>query len=167
MRGRGEELSNLLELWSSRRASLEEVRALAAEIGNQHWARATPVLIELLSHEDAIVRYNAINSLSFELNERLAEQKVLNILGSDQDEDCRRVSAGALGYLFQNTRNREVLTALANAAMSDSDDDVRGAAYKALLIVSGVSREEHLELLRKEVVNVDPERVRSIVGKLR
>ena len=166
MSGRGEGLNDLLELWSSGRASLEDVRALAAEIGNQHWVRGTPVLIELLSHEDPIVRYNAINSLSFELNERLAEQAMLNILSSDQDEDCRRVSAGALGYLFQNSRNRKVLSALANAAMSDFDDDVRGAAYKALLIVSGVSQEEHIELLRKEVVNVDLKRVRSIIGEL-
>jgi hypothetical protein len=72
------------------------------------------------------------------------------MLAQDSDAGCRRVAAGGIGNLFQDTKERGVLDALANAALNDADEYVRASAYKALQIVSGVSRDEHLCLLRSQ-----------------
>jgi hypothetical protein len=56
--------------------------------------------------------------------------------------------------------------ALANAALNDPNKGVRENAYLALLIVNGVSSEEHLRLLKSSSLPVDPERVKSIVEQL-
>jgi HEAT repeat protein len=96
------------------------------------------------------VRYNAANSLAFDFQHRAARDKLLRMLAQDSDAGCRRVAAGGIGNLFQDTKERGVLDALANAALNDADEYVRASAYKALQIVSGVSRDEHLCLLRSQ-----------------
>ena len=159
-------LQQALETWRQGRASLDEVRALAADLGNKHFSPGIPTLVELLDHEDEIVRYNAVNSLAFEFQHKPAADRLLTMLGEDADEDCRRVAAGALGNLFQNSREGRVLAALAKAALNDPDEDVRRSAYKALLITNGVSREEHLEILRSQTLLVDPARVKAILAEI-
>jgi HEAT repeat protein len=165
-----EQLNNILEQalenWRQGRASLEEVRSLAADLGNQHFAPGIPGLVQLLDHEDQIVRYNAVNSLAFEFHHEPIVRKLLAMLAEDSDEDCRRVAAAALGTLCQNSRDRHVLEALAKAALNDSDEYVRSSAYKALRIVNGVSREEHLELLRSQSLSVDSARVQAILTEV-
>jgi HEAT repeat protein len=160
------DLKKALDAWQQRRASVEEVRSLAADLGNQHYAAGIPTLLQLLSHEDDIVRYNAANSLAFEFRHMTAAEKLMSMLAHDQDDDCRRVGAAALGNLFQNSKNPRVLTSLAEAALKDADEYVRSSAYKALQIVNGVSRDEHLELLRSENLAVDATRVCSIMGEI-
>src|SRR5436309_2643593 len=95
------DIESLLANWQAGVASLEERRSLAAKIGDGKLSSRTSVLKKMLEDEDAIVRYNAINSLAFELNDRSAVERMLSILASDGDEDCRRVAAAALGFLFQ------------------------------------------------------------------
>jgi HEAT repeat protein len=156
-------LGQALESWQQGRASLEEVRALAADLGNEHYTEGIPGLMQLLDHDDEIVRYNAVNSLAFEFHYEPVAEKLLAMLAGDPDDDCRRVAAGGLGALFQNSRERWILAALAHSALKDPEEYVRSSAYKSLQIVNGVSREKHLELLRDQSLSVDPARVQSIL----
>ena len=156
-------LGQALESWRQGRASLEEVRALAAELGNEHYTEGIPGLLQLLDHDDEIVRYNAVNSLAFEFHHKPVAEKLLAMLAGDSDDDCRRVAAGGLGALFQNSKDRRILAALGHSALNDPEEYVRSSAYKSLQIVNGVSRDQHLELLRDRSLSVDPARVESIL----
>jgi HEAT repeat protein len=148
-------LEQALENWQQGRATLEQARALAADLGNEHYAQGIPGLMQLLDHDDEIVRYNAVNSLAFEFHHKPAAEKLLAMLAGDPDDDCRRVAAGGLGSLFQNSRDHRVLTALGHSALNDPEEYVRRSAYKSLQIVNGVSRDQHLELLRDQSLSVD------------
>jgi HEAT repeat protein len=159
-------LEQALESWQHGRASLEHVRALAADLGNEHYAPGIPALIQLLDHDDEIVRYNAVMSLAFEFHHKPVANRLLAMLADDPDDDCRGIAAGALESLFQNSRDRRILVALGRAALNDPEEYVRSSAYKSLQIVNGVSREEHLELLRSQSLSVDPARVEAIVTAL-
>jgi HEAT repeat protein len=159
-------LDEALEAWRQRRASLAEVRSLAAAIGNQHYAPGIPALVQLLNHEDEIVRYNAAVSLAFEFHHTPAGEKLLSMLEKDPDEDCRDVGAVAMGTLYESTRDRRIMAALAEAALNDSDEYVRASAYKSLQIVNGVSRDERLEMLRDQSLSVDPARVQAILQQV-
>jgi HEAT repeat protein len=148
------------------RFSLDQIMKLSGDIGERRFERGIPVLLQLLDYDDEIVRYNAAMSLDFDLHYKPATSKLLAMLSGELDEDVRDVAAGALRSLWPNTRNPQILTALATAALNDSDEDVRKAAYLALLIVNEVSSEEHLRLLRAGLLPVDLERVKSIVEQL-
>jgi HEAT repeat protein len=147
------------------RSSLDQLRKLAGELGERHFAAGIPALVQLLDHDDEIVRYHAAMSLGFDLKYKPATNKLLAMLAEDTDEDVRDVAAGSLRTLWQDTKDRRVLEALAKAALSDPDEDVRKSAYKAVLIVNGVPREEHLQLLTGESLPVDPVRVQTILSE--
>jgi HEAT repeat protein len=156
-------LSAMLEHWQYGQAPAEEIRKLASELGNRHYEPGISVLLQLLRHEDELVRYNAITSLAFEFHYLPASDELLKMTAQDNDADCRRVAAAAIGNLQQNTNDRRVLTVLAERALTDPDEYVRSSAYKALQIVRGVTREEHLKLLRDERLEVDPARIHRIL----
>jgi hypothetical protein len=105
-------------------------------------------------------------SLGFDLHHKPATDKLLAMLGEDADEDVRDVAAGALRTLWQDSKAPLVLAALAKAALNDPDEDIRKSAYKALLIVNGVPREEHLQLLTGGKIPVDPARVKAIMAEI-
>lgn len=157
-------MERVLEDWRQGRASLDQLRKLAGEVGERHFAAGIPALVQLLDHDDEIVRYHAAMSLGFDLNYKPATNKLLAMLADDTDEDVRDVAAGALRNLWQSTKDRHVLGALATSALNDPDEDVRKSAYNALLIVNGVPREEHLQLLTGGSLPVDPARVRAILA---
>jgi HEAT repeat protein len=159
-------LEQTLENWRQGRASLDQIRKLAAELGERHFAAGVPALVQLLDHEDEIVRYNAAMSLGFELHHKPATNRLLAMLAEDPDDDVRDVAAGSLRTLWQATKDPRVLEALAKAALNDPDEDVRKAAYKALLIVNGLPREEHLQLLTGGSLPVDPARVETILTEI-
>jgi HEAT repeat protein len=139
---------------------------MAAEMGNQHYSPGIPALVELLGHEDELVRYNAVNSLAFEFHHKPIVTKLLAMLAEDSDEDNRRIAAAALGGLSQDSQDRRVLAALAKAALNDPDEDVRKSAYKALLSVNGLSREQHLRVLTDPNLPVDMNRVKAILAEI-
>lgn len=143
--------------------SLDQTRNLAARIGDMKYVAGAPVLLQLLQHKDEIVRYHAIMSLGFNLRFKDGTSALVQVLKGDPDEDCRDAAAGALGALWRNTKDRQIIEDLANAALEDSDEDVQKAAYSSLIAVNGVSDEEYLEMLRQERKPVDPRRVDSIV----
>jgi HEAT repeat protein len=156
-------LEQTLENWRQGRASLDQIRKLAGELGDRPIAAGIPVLVQLLDHEDAIVRYHAVMSLGFDLKHKPATNRLLTMLADDPDADVRDVAAGALKILWQNTKDRRVLSALAEAALNDPDEDVRSSAFEALIIVNGVSKEEHLRMLTGGKLPVDPVRVKAIL----
>lgn len=156
-------MDEVIHQWKQGMATTEQVIDLAADLGNRHYNAGIPILLQLLKHSNAIVRYNAVMSLAFEFHHMEAVEPLLNMLANDEDEECRDVAAGGLGNLCQDTRDRRVLEALAESVLSDSDEGVRRSAYKALEIVNGVSRDEHLRLLRDRELRVDPQRVRCIL----
>jgi HEAT repeat protein len=163
MEQRDDSLEQTLENWRHGRASLDQIRKLAGELGDRPIAAGIPVLVKLLDHEDTIVRYHAAMSLGFDLKHKPATDRLLTMLADDPDADVRDVAAGALKILWQNTKDRRVLSALAEAALNDPDEDVRSSAFEALIIVHGVSKEEHLRMLTGGKLTVDPVRVKAIL----
>lgn len=121
-------------------------------------------MLDLLRHEDPIVRYNAVVSLSFDFRYLQASEPILEILAKDTDIDCRDAAADGLKTLFRNTKDGRVLKALGDAALNDPDEDVRSAAYMAFLEVNGVSDEEHVEMLRGPRLPVDSARISKMLG---
>ncbi|HKM48805.1 MAG TPA: HEAT repeat domain-containing protein [Terriglobales bacterium] len=160
-------LERRLANWKDGKMSLEETADIAREIGKRGLLSGVPLLLKLLQHTDCIVRYNAILSLAFELHQKSATEKLLSIAANDEDDDCRRGAAAGLGHLFQNSRDRRIIAALGNLALNDPDEYVRRSSYKYLLIVNGVSNDEHLSLLRDTSIEVDPEVVEQILSAVR
>jgi HEAT repeat protein len=142
---------------------IDEQRSLAADLGGLKDPASEATLISLLGNSDPIVRYNAIIALGFDRCARSASTIITAMLKSDPDEDCRSASAGALGQMFQKTKDQKVLQAVGVAALQDPDEGVRRSAYKAALIVWGVSPEEHLSLLRDETLVVEPDKIKSLL----
>lgn len=151
-----------LERWQKGDASVEELRSLALDLGAHKYLPGVPVLVELLDHKDEFVRYNAAGSLATDFKYMPVTGRLLTMLASDPDEDCRTISATCLGILWPDTKEPAVLSAIAKASLEDPEEYVRDSAYQALLIVNGVSREQHLSFSRNPP-RVDPDRVRSIL----
>jgi hypothetical protein len=160
-----DKLNNSLKKWREGRASVDETRSLAIQIGNTQYSSGVPILLKLLEHNDGIVRNNAIVSLGFDLHFTPIVEKLLAMLLDDPDEDCRSSAAGALGNLCHDSNDRKVLKALGTVSLNDVDQDVRISAYQALLSVNGLPRDEYLRLLADQQLSVDSARVRAILAE--
>jgi HEAT repeat protein len=154
-----------LENWRKGTASIDDVRSLALDLGANKYIPGIPVLVELLDHKDEMVRYNAAGSLATDFKYMPATRKLLTMLTGDPDDDCRGMAASCLATLFHDTKDRVALAALAKASLEDPDEYVRDSAYRALLIVNSVSKEQHLSFFRNPP-HVDPDHVRSILGNI-
>lgn len=159
-------LPDMLEAWRQGRASIPEVRSLAADIGNQHqyFEPGLPALMELLNHDDEIVRYNSAMSLAYEFHFAPAASRLLAMLAEDPDDDCRDMAAGAIGNICHDGREPQVLFTLGKAALEDPDEGVRVTAYRAPLRVNGLSTDEYLQSLKEQNLSVDRNRVEKIVA---
>ena len=160
-----EDASIQIERFEKGQLSIEEQRNLAADLGSLTDMKSQATLISFLGNEDPITRYNAIIALGFDRGVRAVSSTLTRMLESDPDEDCRSASAAALGQMFQNTNDQSVLQVLGSSALHDSDKAVSRSAYKAALIVHGVSPEEHLALLRDEALAVNREKVGLMLSK--
>lgn len=143
--------------------NLEGTRSLAAKIGKAGFLRGVPTLLALIKHDDEIVRYNAIVSLSFDLRCDSAASELMRLLRRDSDPDCRDAAADGLGSLFRNSHNQIILRTLGEAALKDPDEDIRSAAYMAILNVRGLSDHDRLDLLRGPRLPVDEEFVHTML----
>lgn len=166
MQQSNDSIERALQGWRGGRASLEEIRALSREIASAHYDPGIPALTQLLNHEDEIVRYNAVVALGFDFGYRPATERLLEMLANDNDVDCRDAAAGSLRMLWENSKNPRVLKALGHAALCDWDDDVRKAAYMALVVVNGLPREEYLQLLTHKRLPVDEREVKAILSTI-
>jgi HEAT repeat protein len=158
-------LEAALENWRKGATSDEDLRSLALDLGAYKYTPGIPALVELLDHKDEMVRYNAAGSLATDFKDTLATGRLLTMLASDPDEHCKSMAASSLATLSRDTKDAVVLAALAKASLEDPNEYVRDSAYEALLIVNGVSREEHLSFFRNPP-HVDPDRVKSILEEV-
>jgi HEAT repeat protein len=154
-----------LENWRNGVAPVEDVRSLALDLGAYKYLPGVPVLVELMDDKDDMVRYNAAGSLATDFHYVPMTGRLITMLASDPDEDCRSMAASCLASLCHDTKDHIVLAALAKASLEDPDEYVRDSAYQALLIVNGVSREQHLSFFRNPL-HVDPDRVKSILAEI-
>ena len=99
-------LEAALENWRKGAASIEGVRALARNLGVYLYMPGIPALIQLLDHNDEMVRYNAVASLASNFIHIPATGRLLTMLTSDSDEDCRSMAASGLANLCHDTRER-------------------------------------------------------------
>lgn len=156
------ELEDDILQWQRGQLSLDSQRKLPSKIGRADYGPGIPVLFELSSSEDPIVRYNVVMSLAFKLQHRQAKALMCRLLIEDPDEDCRDVAAAGLGYLFSNSRDCSLITLFGRVAINDSDEDVRRSAFSALLRVSGRANEEEILLQRPPV---DETTIRTILAE--
>ncbi len=154
-----------LENWRKGVAFVEEVRSLAQNLGAYLFQPGIPALVELLDHKDEMVRYNAAASLAMNFVYKPATKRLLTMLANDPDEDCRSMAASCLSSLCHDTKDHRVLAALAKSALEDPDEYVRNSAYRALLFVNGLAKEEHQSILQNPT-HVDPNLVKSILGRI-
>jgi len=154
-----------LENWRSGAASIEDVRSLAQDLGACLYEPGIPVLIELLDHQDDMVRYDAAASLAMNFVYVPATGRLLTMLASDRDEDCRSMAASCLASLRHDTKDHVVLAALAKASLEDPDEYLRDSAYHALLFVNGLPLEQRHGVFQNRP-RVDSDRVRSILAEI-
>jgi len=160
-----DEVEQALASWRAGKASLADVRSLPTKVGRRGSTSDIPAVMELLGHIDPIVRYNAAMSLAFKFGYKPVVEPLLAMLRDDQDADCRDVAAAGVCSLCRNSRDRDVLAALARAAEGDPDEDVRNSAYKALVCVNGISDEQYLQLLEGTYLPTNLDRVKEIVNQ--
>jgi len=130
-----------LDLLRKGQLTVREIADFAADAGNDNYMEAEPEVNRLLDHEDPIVRYNAMATVAYEWGRSPRVDRICEILLSDEDQDCRRQAAGALGSLFRGKRDKHVLNALVRTAKDARESkDVRAFAYSSALDVIGVSR---------------------------
>ncbi|HZB87334.1 MAG TPA: HEAT repeat domain-containing protein [Terracidiphilus sp.] len=166
MNDAGNDLKREIEAFRDGRATLDQLRDLAAGIGRQHWLTEAPILVELLQNGDEIVRYNAIMSLGFELKLHVVTDSLIKMVEEDPDGDCRDAAAGALGVMWRSSKDHRIIEQLSKVALEDSDEDVRKAAYFALIVVNGISDEEYLEMLRHKRAEVNWDKVAAIRAEI-
>ena|ERR1035437_9636779 len=162
-----DDLHQRLQRMEEGQLSLEELRGLAADLGSSNDEISEKALLVLLMHTDPIVRYNAIVAAGFDVGLRSAAPQLKAIAKNDSDEDCRDASVSALGNMFQNGRDQDVLVILCSVALNDADENIRRSAYKSALIVNGVSRDEHLSLLQDRNLVVDREKIAMMANQSR
>ena len=155
-------LEHALANWKLGQASVAQVVRLAAEMGRQKFREGIPTLTEFLENTEATVRYAAAVSLGIDLHYRPATTKLLTLLREDTDEDVRDAAIAALQALWEDSKDPTVIRALAQSSINDSDASTRAFAYKALLVVNGISVEERFELLGKQIP-VDISRIENIL----
>jgi HEAT repeat protein len=119
----------------------DETAEVVADFGKENFIEAKPDVEALLSHDDPIVRYNAIATLSYEWGTTGKIEDLLHILFHDPDRDCRRQAAGALGSLHRGVKDKRIAKVLGDVVKNEREcDDVRKFAYTALLDVLGIER---------------------------
>ncbi len=146
-----EELVQSLQELRQGKLSPDEIYHTVASFGRMRFLEARPEVEQLLSHQDAEIRYIALNVLAFDWQLVEHWKTALEVLEHDQEDDNRLQAANVLGMFKMNTRDQLVLRALARV-VSNEDDDlfVRKAAYHAMQdVLHAPEPRVHLENTRK------------------
>jgi hypothetical protein len=134
-------IGNRLDLLQKGQLTVREIADFAADAGTENFIEAEADVNGLLDHSDPIVRYNTMATLAYEWGRSSRTDRIREILFTDEDHDCRRQAAGALGSLFRGKRDKPVLDALVHTAKNTKEPmDLRSFAYTGALDVIGVSR---------------------------
>ncbi|MGH9863458.1 MAG: HEAT repeat domain-containing protein [Candidatus Acidiferrales bacterium] len=140
----------------------DEIADPVADFGTGNYIEAKPDVERLLDHPDPIVRYNALGTLAYEWGAAERVDRIVDILKHDQDSDCRRQAAGALGSLHRGVRDKGLAKTLANVVLDQAErDDVRVSAYTALLDILGIERTLQPNPLSIAVKDIDWQLVRN------
>jgi len=134
-------MADRLVLLRKGQLSAIETADFAADAGTHNFVEARQDVERLLDHESPIVRHDALGTMAYEWGLSSRVDRILEMLVSDEDRDCRRQAAAALGSLLRGQRSEHVLDALVRTARNTEESmDVRAFAYSSALDVIGVSR---------------------------
>ena len=142
-----EELLHQMHNLQQGKMSSREMYHTIHEFGRGDFLEARPVVERFLTHDDAQLRYIALEVLTNHW--RLAEhwQTAKDFLEHDPDEDCRRRGASSLALLKMNTNDRSTLAVLAQVVRNEQEDKVvRIAAYAAMKGVIHFDPREQLKM---------------------
>lgn len=124
-------------------ASEGEIADAVADFGTSNFIEARDIVEEYLDDPSEIVRYNAMATLAYEWGVCGRPDRLIEILLHDEDVDCRRQAAGALGSLFRQKKDSSIAKHLLAVIRNDTENEgVRAFAYTALLDVMGVPRDK-------------------------
>lgn len=157
------DLSQALAIYKDGLADLALTRKLPSMLGRRRLDSGIPILMEMLDHQDSIVRYSSAMALAFKFHYLPAVGRMKSMLVSDSDEDCRGAAAAGLGFLCQGTRDIDLLRLLGIAAVRDPDDEVRLSAYDALLDVNELTEEQLRTRLKGDRESVDRSQVKAVL----
>ena len=128
-----EELRQLLHALQQGQFSQPEMYKALVAFGRYNFREARAEVEQLLTHEDAEIRYTALNVLAFDWVLKEHWRTALDVLRHDPDDDNRLQAANALGALRNDTQDRDLLKELAQVVRNEQDDPfVRKAAYRAM-----------------------------------
>ncbi len=152
-----EEVSIDSRLEAYRRGVLQDdeaVASLVADLGREGRLDAEWEISKLLDHSNAMVRYNALGALGFDLGSTVRVGRMIEILFSDPDLDCRRKAAAVLGSLFRGEKNLRTLGALERVLRDRQEEtSVRLFAYSGILDIVGIPRSEQPSPHRMKAVS--------------
>jgi hypothetical protein len=143
----------------------KEIASLAADIGRDNVIEAIPDLEALLYHPDEIVRYNAIGSLGYKFARTQISRidRLVEILRSDPDEDCRRIAASVFGVLYAGSKDKEIENILSRAVRDQTENPgVRIFAFTALQNIAGIPRTKQPDPNKMNIEEIDWDFVRSL-----
>ncbi len=111
----------------------EELRDRIHQVCSEYLIEAKVDVDRLLRHEDWLVRFSALDLVSWGLGATDGVDETINILIQDSDEDVRSYAACTLWQYGRGTAKAELIKdALRKAVAEDESDYVRDSARKYL-----------------------------------
>jgi hypothetical protein len=121
----------------------DQIGLIILILGEGDVRSARPIVERYLTHEEPMVRYNALSALILDWGLDEHRATCIHMLHEDSDEDNRSLAAGCLGSLDEGTHNPETLRLLLQVFCDGSENKyVRRSAYLAILDVVSVPREQ-------------------------
>lgn len=103
------------------------------DLGREQVMEAVPDIERFLTSDDPQLRYVALEVLTLHFKLQQHWETARRFLEQDEDSDCRRMGASALGILRKNTRDTDTLRILAPVVRNAAENlFVRQTAYRAM-----------------------------------
>ncbi len=150
--------SQLLEKWRALREGRvphDELYFVLHEFGNADFRETEADVGRFLTHDDADLRYIAVNVLTLHWDMSKYRNELERILVNDKDPDVRRIAAVGLGHVLQGSRDSQATRLLIEKLRQVSEDvEVRQAAFDALLVIwlPATRREKFLDHRLRQTV---------------
>ena len=147
------------ELLQDPNLSSRDAHAFLVELGRARYLPARPVIEQLLTNPDSIIREKALIVLAgyFDLPDYWETAR--QFMWDDPDPSCRGIGIDMLGFLKRSTNDARTLAELARLVRNPVEDAaLRGRAYKKMLQVRHLDRPQQWDLVGKgidEIPDVD------------
>ena len=129
--------------------SLDEIPIILHLFGEAGALETRSLVERHLTHEDPIVRYEALNTLVLHWGLEDHRKTCIRMMHTDFDEDNRALAAGCLGSLDRATEAQDTLRVLLEVFFNGTElKYVKEAAYLAILDVMAVPREKRPPLTK-------------------